>query len=91
MTQPTKFQSIVGAAVPEDALMTVSIHVCTEADLAATRAEQERILSAELQSTPRFAYLVLEDGPLDDEDMSNLALILAGAIDKQEPEAPSAA
>ncbi len=78
----TKVQSIVAAAVPEDALMTVSIHVCDEAQLAEVRAEQERLLSAELQSPPKFAYLVLDDSPLEDDDLENIAVILAADIDK---------
>ena len=62
--------------------MTVSIHVCDEAQLAEVRSEQERLLSAELQSHPKFAYLVLDDSQLEDDDLENIAVILAADIDK---------
>lgn len=78
-----KVQSIVAAAVPEEALMTVCIYVCDEAALNDTRKEQERLLAAELKSTPTFAYLVLDDSPLEDDDLENIAVILAADIDKQ--------
>lgn len=78
-----KIQSIVAASIPEEALMTVSIYICDEAALAETRKEQEQLLSAELNSTPTFAYLVLDDSKLDDEDLENIAVILAADMDKQ--------
>lgn len=78
-----KIKSLVAAAEPDEPLMTVSIYVCTEETLIATRKAQEALLREYIPGPLKFAYFVVEDKELDDFDYDELAMILSEDITRQ--------